>query len=304
MKLKFYHRFTMVFTTILMFTFIASSQTTITVQINAGIDDAEEITLTDGEHTPGYVDNFSSDLELCTETEGAPQWVGMIFRNVEIPMGETVTEAFIQFTVNDDNDEEIELTIYGAKEATIAPEGFTDADFNVTSHPLTDATVLWNPVPWLIVGEADTNQRTPDISSIINEIIAVDGWAPGNALMILIHDTSTVKAHRQAESYDGNAELAPVLHVTFGGTSGVNPVRDELFSLIYPNPTEGTLKIDNSSADTFSYQIFAISGQLVAASNDIAGSTIEVDLSNFAKGVYFIDVRTAKRTETHKLILK
>src|SRR4030042_410109 len=108
MKSKYYKRFAMVFTTILMFTFIATSQTTITVRVSDPMDDCEEVlVVVDPADVLGFMDHGSSDLELCTEDN--IQVVGMIFRDVQIPVGATITNAFVQFQCDDLNDEEISL---------------------------------------------------------------------------------------------------------------------------------------------------------------------------------------------------
>lgn len=218
MKSKIYPRFTMFFTTLLLFTFIASSQTTISIPIIASEDDAEEVKiLIDARKWDaiGEVDIRSSDLELGTEYN--PQYVGMIFRDVQIPKGATITNANIQFQCDDDNDEVITLTIYGAKEANQL-EAFTETLFNISRHPSTIATVSWTPVPWTeemsweMVGGPE--QQTPDLSTIIAEIIDLNGWAAGNNIMIVVTSDDTIaKQHREAESFDGDA--APILNVTY-----------------------------------------------------------------------------------------
>ena len=110
MKSKFYTKFSMVFMTLVMFAFIASAQTTITSTIVDGADDAEELTIdlfTDAgvlDEAKGSCSAGSSDLELCNE--GGPQLVGMIFRDVQIPAGVIITNAYIQFVADTDNDEE------------------------------------------------------------------------------------------------------------------------------------------------------------------------------------------------------
>ena len=128
---------------------------------------------------------------------------------------------------------------------------------------------------------------------------------------MLMDESGTVKQHREAESFEGatddNAGVGiPTLNVTFteGGGTGVNSVSGEFSSLIYPNPTEGELNINNPSAAKFGYEIYAISGKLVSSKHNITGPTTEVDMSNFVKGMYFVNVRTAEKTETHKIILK
>jgi len=319
MKSKLLTRLTMVFTAILMFTFIATAQTTISIPVADALDDVEEYgqdqDLTkDPPEVKGLMDQGSSDLELCNEDDGDANLVGIIFRSVAIPAGATITSANVQFCADSDNDDVITLSIWGAKAATVNAPWTSDL-FGVSSLTKTDAKVSWTPEPWT-PAMADAHamgpeQQTPDLSSIITEIIGVDGWATGNNICIMLTDETTkVKAHREAESFEGATDDnggvgIPTLNVTFteGGT-GVNSVSGEFSSLIYPNPTEGELNINNPSAAKFGYEIYAISGKLVSSKHNITGPTTEVDMSNFVKGMYFVNVRTAEKTETHKIILK
>jgi hypothetical protein len=61
------------------------------------------------------------------------------------------------------------------------------------------------------VGEAGLDQRTPDIASVIQEIVSRPGWTSGNSLVVIITGTG----ERVAESYDGVAAAAPLLHVEY-----------------------------------------------------------------------------------------
>ena len=319
MKSKIYIRFTMVFTAILMFTFIATAQTTISVPVADALDDVEEYRqdkdLTeDPPEVEGFMDNGSSDLELCNEDDGVSNLVGIIFRSVAIPVGATITSANVQFCADSDNDEVITLSIWGAKAATVNAPWTSDLA-GVSSLTKTTAKVEWTPEPWTAdmatAHATGPEQQTPDLKTIIQEIIGVDGWASGNNICIMLMDTIlTVKAHREAESFEGatddNAGVGiPTLNVTFteGGGTGVNATA-EFSDLVYPNPTEGKINIFNPSADKFGYEIYSISGRLVSSKHNITGSTTEVDMSNFVKGMYFVNVRTAEKTETHKIILK
>jgi len=307
MKSKLYQRFVMLFTFLVMFTFIANSQTTISVPITDPHDDAEEGLDPDPDLILplGGVELESGDLEMCTEAENYRQIVGVIFRNIQIPIGATITNAYVQFYCDDTNDETITVDIQGAKEANAAAP-FTDVPYNLSAHTRTDAKVEWTPVPWtdamlLLAGE---EQKTPDIKSVIQEIIEIPGWAPGNNIMIFVTDLENwVKSHRQAVTYDENPEKASVLNVTFTTGTSVDPVSAGS-SVIYPNPSEGMLNINNPSSGNFSYEIYDITGKLVSSKNNLSGSTIQVDLSDFAKGVYLVNVGTAEKTEKHKLILK
>jgi hypothetical protein len=61
------------------------------------------------------------------------------------------------------------------------------------------------------VGEAGLDQQTPDVSSVIQEIVNRPGWTSGNSLVIII--TGTGK--RVADSYNGNQAGASTLHVEY-----------------------------------------------------------------------------------------
>ncbi len=73
------------------------------------------------------------------------------------------------------------------------------------------AAVPWSPVAWTTRGEADPDQRTPNIASVIQEVVNRPGWASGNSLVVII--TGTGK--RTAESYNGDPAGAPLLHVEY-----------------------------------------------------------------------------------------
>jgi len=318
MSTKFYTRFAMVFAAMMMFAFTAFAQTTISVPVADALDDVEQY-LQDNDLTKdppeqaGFMDQGSSDLELCNETEGVQQLVGIIFRNVQIPAGATITNAYVQFCADDDNDEAITLSIWGAKSPTVVAP-WTDELNSVSNLPKTTAKVSWTPAPWTADMAAamamGPEQQTPDISSIIKEIVDGAGWAPGNNLCLMFMDESgTVKQHREAESFEGatddNAGVGiPTLNVTFteGGT-GIDSYKGLSYA-VYPNPTQGKLTIANPSGDTFSYEIYSISGQRVAHRYNLSGATAELDMAVFAKGMYFVNVKTVQGTETHKLILE
>ncbi len=75
---------------------------------------------------------------------------------------------------------------------------------------------------------------------------------------------------------------------------------------IYPNPTSGTFTIENKS---LTYVIITdISGKIIFQS-DIKGRTqdsqasIQIDLSGVRKGIYLLQIKTAKSIYAEKLIV-
>ena len=175
-----------------------SAPTILDVQISAGSDDAEE-------QSDGSMSLTSSDLEMTFDS-GGNQKVGMRFNGLIIPNGATITNATIQFQVDEVNNVATSLTIQG--EDVVNASTFISSTGNITNRSLTTASVLWSPDPWDTVG---VDQQTPDISSVIQEIVNLPGWASGNSLVVLISGNG----ERTAESFNGVASAAPILHLEF-----------------------------------------------------------------------------------------
>ena len=67
--------------------------------------------------------------------------------------------------------------------------------------------------------------RTPDLSSIVQEIVNRSGWDSGNAMAFIIAGSGK----RVTKSYDGNRHAAPLLHVEWGSSNSrdIRVKRDE-----------------------------------------------------------------------------
>jgi hypothetical protein len=192
---------------------------TITVPIVAAFDDMEE-NLDDGTQ-----DINSTDLELNTEGPPEPrQIVGLRYVDIGIPPLSTINSASVQFMVDEDDVEVTNVRIFGELSANSAP--FTDAVNNLSNLTRTSNSVVWSNIPvWTGTGTVGPDQRTPDLSSIIQEIIDQPGWAAGNALSLLIFSEpeSDNTGERTAISFEeandpanaGSGFHAPILTIDF-----------------------------------------------------------------------------------------
>lgn len=174
----------------------------IKVVIANGGDDAEE-------HVDGEVEIGSSDLELCTESTDDMQVVGLIFRDIRIPASATIDNAYIQFTCDDTNTEGVlPIDIHGIAEVnTSAP--FSDIDFSISSLANTTTTVNWQAPIWAIKEEKGPDQATPNLKTIVQEIIGLSGWTPGNNIGFKFTNDVTEKRHREAEAWEDNDGGSP-----------------------------------------------------------------------------------------------
>ncbi|MBM4354862.1 MAG: hypothetical protein FJ109_13915 [Deltaproteobacteria bacterium] len=185
-----------------------STAVTVEVAVNASNGDAEEA-------AAGTVVLNSSDLELVYDSykSAGNQVVGLRFAVFAVPPGATITNAYVQFTVDEATSMALTLSLR-AQAADNAPV-FTTAKNNVSSRAKTAAVVSWSPAPWPVVGAAGIDQRTANIASLVQEVVSRPGWKSGNALAILI----TGSQQRVAVAYDLSKKQAPLLHVEY--VSGV-----------------------------------------------------------------------------------
>jgi hypothetical protein len=178
------------------------------IRVSTGNDDAEEA-------LAGTVTLSSSDLELIRSVDGGlvgsagDQTVGMRFNKVGIPKGATITNAYVQFKVDETSSGATTLAIQG--QAADNATTFLTSAFNISSRPRTAAAVSWAPEPWPTIGVIGAAQRTPNLAPIIQEIVNRPGWASGYSIVVII--TGTGK--RVAVAFNGEAAGAPLLHVEY-----------------------------------------------------------------------------------------
>ena len=178
-------------------------------RISAGSDDAEEAM------NSGYSNwNDSSDLEIVDDhiDNGGSQLIGLTFRDIDIPPGEVIGDAYVEFvcdeTINGTDD--AYFLIWG--HLTPNSEGFV-APFVISNRPKTEAKVPWEPDTWNAGGQTI---QTVNIAPIIQELIDQEDWVAGNAVEIIIGadpDKPAFTGVRCAESYESSASIAPLLHI-------------------------------------------------------------------------------------------
>jgi beta-glucanase (GH16 family) len=199
------------------------------IRISAGANDAEQ-RLSDG-----YMYLDSSDLELVNDpgVAKADQSIGMRFTGVSIPKGATITNAYVEFQVDEATSEKTSLIMHG--EATDNAAIFTTSTKNITNRARTNASVGWNSLPtWSTVG---AKVQSPAITSVIQEIVNRSGWTAGNSLVLFVDGSG----RRVAKAYESSASTAPLLHVEYvpAGTtsSGTPPPPTPTATQKSPSPT-------------------------------------------------------------------
>ncbi|TWU11318.1 Serine/threonine-protein kinase AfsK [Symmachiella macrocystis] len=174
------------------------------VPVKQDSDDAEEA-------SNGDVSLGSSDLELVEDSSS--QTVGIRFQDVPIPRGTKIKSAYIQFKVDEPSSAEADMTI--TAEATANAAEFTKEVDNLSSRKRTKAEVNWKPKPWLKEGDTGLDQRTADLTALLQEIVDGPDWKPGNAVAFLIEGSGS----HVAKARDRDKEGAPQLVLDIGDSA-------------------------------------------------------------------------------------
>lgn len=219
------------------------STASISKRVSASHDDAEE-------DPDGDMTRSSSDLDLGED------WVGVRFQSIGIPQGATITSAYIQFTADADDDGSTSLTIYGEDENDA--DSYSSSDDDITDRDRTSASVNWSPGDW----DTDDTYNTPEIKTLVQEIVNRGGWSSGNDMAFIIKPNS---GERDAYSYDQSTSKAPLLYVEYQTSGGGGTRTSDCYVIKIDEstkPSGSSLTTDNIEIAQFS------SGGNTDANND------------------------------------
>lgn len=175
----------------------------IAVSVKSEEDDVEE-------RADGSLDEGSSDLEIVQEKTN--QTIGIRFTDLAIPKGAKILDAYIEFTVDEPDKGTNPFDVNIRAEAVADSPAFQNINKNISSRALTKNTVNWKDIPlWVNDGSSGIDQQTPNIASLIQEVIDMDGWKDNNAMTFVINGIG----NRSAKAFESSPSEAPRLYVTF-----------------------------------------------------------------------------------------
>lgn len=142
---------------------------------------------------------------------------GLRFTNVTIPNGAPISAATLTVNVSSASNDDPDIDIRG--EAADNAATFAVTTDNISGRTTTTAIVQWTNTGVLAGPEA-----SPDISTIISEIVGRGGWSSGNALVLILQGRSSNSF--RFDTYDNGSGYA-TLEVTYttGGGGGGMPVK-------------------------------------------------------------------------------
>jgi hypothetical protein len=250
----------------------AGTTTVVETRIAASTDDADE-------SSTGSVKLTSSSLGLGDKTAG-------LRFPLAVPQGATIVRAYVQFRVQERDAAAATLTIEGEANDNVLP--YTTKSWNITTRPRTLTAVTWAVPTWPITGVAGLDQRTPDLSTILQEIIDRPGWAVGHTLGFIFSGPGS----RRATTYDSSLAGAALLHVEY--TQGpavnhpavVNAGPDQTITFPQGVTLTGTVSDDGLPSGTLTLAWSQVSG---AGTVTFANPTAAATTATFAsEGTYVL----------------
>ena len=184
----------------------SAATTTLNRQVGASSDDA-------GQYGDGI--GFSStDSRLWVEagiSGGDRRNAGIRFTNISIPRGSTINSASIEIYFTGENDDDVSLDIY-AHRVDNAPTFSGSDGRDVTSRVTTSASVGWVQTDL----REEVWNTSPNIKSVVQEIVNRSGWSSGNATAILLKGKHSLRGELQFRSWDYSGHTSGAkLHITY-----------------------------------------------------------------------------------------
>lgn len=185
---------------------------------------------------------------------------------------------------------------------------FTSDLYTVTANDVSQG-YFDIPVVTLTGWDPNTGQNTwtnLDVSPG-NYYAAVELYSAGNTYDIRVLDDETVPQppwqsiiwYPQDQAYtNGNAFAVQLI---LGNNVNVTESTLEEVS-VYPNPSNGVFNVNTSSNETLNANVFDVAGKLIYTSTLSNSSTI--DLSNFGKGTYILELSNSKGSHKETLTVQ
>ncbi len=175
----------------------------IDLQVSASADDASAVP-----DIPWFSNSVAYDRFIYADYGPQKQWDR--WQNVSIPQGATITTAYIIATCYQDQTITGTVTIYGLDEDDVG--NFPDYS-TADGYSLTDAYVEWvfSSTSWV----KDTEYQSPELKTLIQEIVNRAGWSSGNALGLRFSSPAGCTGRAISYSYDGDTNKCLQLHIEY-----------------------------------------------------------------------------------------
>jgi len=133
---------------------------------------------------------------------------GWRFENIPVPNGARILSTTLEVFCDEEASQEISIRYFGEASEQAAP--FTASASDLSSRPRTNAAVYDSPAPWIPINW----NPSPDLAPIIEEIVNLEGWRSGNALVLFAEDQGS-SGIRSIQMKEKNGDHGALLTITY-----------------------------------------------------------------------------------------
>ncbi len=264
---------------------------------------------------------YDDDLDIAWEGDPTKMYVvtaGLRFQNIAIPRNVIIDSAYVLFCSHEGKSAEDVAKI----------SIFSEATDNAVTYDLETLITArnYNPdsVNWEVASEWDlwAFYRTPDISSLIQDVVDRQNWALGNSLALMFkgrnQGPSDFENAREVESFENIAdpedggdgknhpERTPKLVVHYKWAAGISDRNSDRIAIsIHPNPavrSDVTLTLPSTKPSTVT--LYDSKGQVVQSMTTEGVSTVVVKTLDLLPGIYMVVATQGQTIGTGKLIIQ
>lgn len=291
-----------------------------TVRIQAtGLDGTVPISTDDAEQINNKIDKLYDD-DLDAGWEGDDFNVvtfGLRFRGIKVPKGARIDSAFVEFFSHEDEGDPSRITIYA--EASDSAVTYNETDL-ITARPKTTATIKWNVTGnWAIWSK----QRSPELKTLIQEVVNRPGWKVGNALALVFagedQGASNQDNAREIEAFENVAdpddggdgrnkpERIPKLYIYYSNTTSTKNIQVISDLKITPNPIiDGTFNVSVApfKQENIMITLSDMSGKVICqwSQDNVNQDFVTLDVTA-APGLYTVEIRSTEKIGITKVII-
>lgn len=180
---------------------------TFTALVAAQADDAQEVAGT------------ATIADTTISVDATTDWGGARFLGVTIPKGSTIASAVLTVEPTATTEDE-PLHLFYCQAADNAGT-FTTGASDLSNRTRTNNSVLWDSAD--LGADGTLRFNTPNLATIVGEVISRPGWVSGNALVFLWQGNADTARDLTIKSFDTSAADGPELTVVYqlpGATGG------------------------------------------------------------------------------------
>ncbi len=172
-----------------------------------------------------------------------------------------------------------------------------------------DSVLMYSCTTMVYHGQIKLFETTNVIETHIGTKALCSTWNAGRAIHGLHNAQGTMASVVPGRNFPntwitGNEgmQFNPTCNVCQG--SGVDENNTDSDITVYPNPSSGIFHVFSGNSDLTSVKIMSADGKLLKVAHlDKAIEEIDLDLSGYAKGVYFLEIRTKKGAPLYRKLL-